>query len=115
VVIKIEQSNSSAHGFDQITIRRETAELPPTDPSGVGYIRKYGLRSCTGVNPCGMKELSDPGGCYRTEKVPSLPTGRWQGRSLNSRAQATLANAAHGFAPPGIALLFAPSSASFKF
>src|SRR2546430_14552742 len=42
VVIKVQQTDSSTHGFDQVPIGRKPVELPPGETGRGSDIRKYG-------------------------------------------------------------------------
>ena len=60
IVIKIEEGNSSSHGFDQKAIWRFATELPPGDPRFLGDVcEKFFGRNCEGGERGGSADHRD--------------------------------------------------------
>src|SRR5215475_7520967 len=76
ILIKVKQADSATHGFNQITIRRDSVEVMPCDTSFGCYVGEDGPWSI-GRKKLRRDELSETQNRSSSEKAAARPGCEW--------------------------------------
>ena len=77
ISVKVKQADSATHGFNQVTIRRDSVEVAPRNASFGRHVGEEGFGSCVGRKKLRRDELREGENRSGPEKATARPGCEW--------------------------------------